>query len=267
MNIEKLIITPSMAEGLLKKNTANRPCSMDRAKALSDAMIRGEWQFNGDTIRVADDGTLLDGQHRLNAVIISKIPLPAILITGLPRDSFKTIDGGKSRTTGDRLAVNGVKNYNTVAAAASLYIRWKGYGNPTIGSPDKKPTSTQIMDFIDNNPMIHGCAQKALSKWTKRYLSSSNSAFCLMAFMNDDPKSACGFWGELESGIISPGLTSTLLLRDRLMEDRLSRTRLTQAYKLALTFKAYRHYRDGVNTKTLRVRLDGPNPEKDIFKL
>lgn len=64
-------ISPDLARDLLAKNPHNRNLRVRRVEQLAGAMTRGEWVFNGDAIRIADSGMLLDGQHRLAAIVRS----------------------------------------------------------------------------------------------------------------------------------------------------------------------------------------------------
>jgi hypothetical protein len=50
LNIERILIDPETAKKLLKGNVSNRPFSRPWALQLSNAMERGEWKENGDTI-------------------------------------------------------------------------------------------------------------------------------------------------------------------------------------------------------------------------
>ena len=95
-------ISPEYASQLLECNTHNRPLNINRAKKIADAILRGEWQLNGDAIRLSKSGVLLDGQHRLKAIDISGVQVQSILITGLDDDVFNTIDtNANTRTSSD----------------------------------------------------------------------------------------------------------------------------------------------------------------------
>ena len=95
MNIEIAEITPAYAAELLKQNTNNRPVRPSHVRFLSEAMQRGEFLFNGDAIRISKDNVILDGQHRLLAVVKSNIALKVVVVRGLESEVFKTIDVDK----------------------------------------------------------------------------------------------------------------------------------------------------------------------------
>lgn len=64
-----LTVTPEMAAKLLEHNKWNRPLNDLHVHRIKNQILKGKWQFNGDTIKVSADGDVLDGQHRLWAVI------------------------------------------------------------------------------------------------------------------------------------------------------------------------------------------------------
>lgn len=62
-------ITPDIAKTMLGENVNNRRISHDNVNMFAREMRNGEWRFNGEAIKFSKDGRLLDGQHRLLAVI------------------------------------------------------------------------------------------------------------------------------------------------------------------------------------------------------
>lgn len=123
MKFEIVKVTPELASAWLALNTDNRKLRPTHVRALSDAMKRGEWMVNHQP--VALNGTrLLDGQHRLTALIKSGLPYVEMsVITGAPSDSFKTIDIGAKRGIGDILradkrVVEGVRLVASIVSGA-----------------------------------------------------------------------------------------------------------------------------------------------------
>lgn len=102
-------ITPEQAERMLTKNSHNRALSVGNMKSYAYEMQSGNWMFNGDPIRFASDGTLLDGQTRLTAIIKSGIAQEILVVSGLNKEVFKTIDTGRNRKGADVLTVEGLE--------------------------------------------------------------------------------------------------------------------------------------------------------------
>src|SRR5690625_7153456 len=53
----------------LEHNTANRPVRARFLQHLPTDMLNGNWRPGTSAIGYRDDGTLTDGQHRLNTVV------------------------------------------------------------------------------------------------------------------------------------------------------------------------------------------------------
>ena len=101
MKTEIMTITPDLAQKFLASNNENRPIKKWWVTALSGAMRRGEWKLSHQGIAIGQDGRLLDGQHRLLAVVSCGIPVLMSVTTGVDCDSFISMDVGVKRTVSD----------------------------------------------------------------------------------------------------------------------------------------------------------------------
>ena len=264
---ELTTITPEMAKELLERNTRNRPLGEGRAKKIAEAIKRGEWAVNGDTIRISSTGVILDGQHRLKAILLSGVAVQTLVVTGLQDDVFETIDVGRaSRSTSDVMAIKGEKNYTILAAMTRMYFIWKKSGNPVHGNPEYSPTTAQQLELIEDRSFSRVVDESERLGWCRKNMTPTISAFCLYIFYEANKEIASEFFHKLNSGSGLPDGSPILLLRDRLSESKSDKMqKMDKAYMIALVFKAFKLYRDGAFVKTLRVRLDGNAPEKDIF--
>jgi hypothetical protein len=110
-------ITPAVAESYLTHNTKNRTLNKRHVSHLRDILEAGDMVMNGEAIIFSVDGTLLNGQHRLTACVESGVGFDALVINGIDMDAFKTIDGGRKRSTGDVLGIEGEMCGRQLAAA------------------------------------------------------------------------------------------------------------------------------------------------------
>jgi len=119
----------------LEHNTANRPVRARFVQHLATDMLNGNWRPGTSAIGFRDDGTLTDGQHRLNAVVVANkqarkqnrdpVIVQMDVVRGLPEASMAYIDRGIKRTTGDEFSRDGVRNPTLVAAATRLLWRYE----------------------------------------------------------------------------------------------------------------------------------------------
>jgi hypothetical protein len=71
MRTEVREINPTIAKEMLKRNFNNRKLNETHIRNLSNQMKLNNWLFDGTPLKFDKYGRLLDGQHRLNAVIES----------------------------------------------------------------------------------------------------------------------------------------------------------------------------------------------------
>jgi hypothetical protein len=136
--VEIITINPAMAHKLLEKNTHNRSISQMTVARLAAAMKTGEWALNNDAIVVDADGTVLNGQHRLQAITQSGATITTLFMQGLKQEAQFTMDLGKKRSYGEHLQILGVSGHTTNIAMALRMFRFyvdfaARKGNSTCG--------------------------------------------------------------------------------------------------------------------------------------
>lgn len=109
-------ISPAKAKEYLRTSEGNRPISKVIMRSYADTMLRGGWMLNGVPIIFDCEGHLIDGHHRLSAVVEANIPVSFDVARGVPKNSFTTYDCGRRRNIGQILAMQGVKHYNLVGS-------------------------------------------------------------------------------------------------------------------------------------------------------
>jgi len=102
-------ITPELAQRLLEANTRNRSLNKAAVARYANMMTRNEWRIGSDAICVGTDGTLLNGQHRLNAVILSGIPQTFLFRADVDAEDLKAMDQGNKRIGADIATLLGHK--------------------------------------------------------------------------------------------------------------------------------------------------------------
>lgn len=146
-----MVITPAMAQEFLLKNTKNRPIKKERVEKYVAQMRKGLWAVQNDDICFDWDGNLLNGQHRLSAIIKHGKPVEMGVKFGLHPSSFAIIDSGKIRTAGEALAVDGMSNSNAKSAIVRFYMQYKR-GKFYIYSDGKNRIgNNEILNFSREN--------------------------------------------------------------------------------------------------------------------
>lgn len=101
---EIMTITPALATRWLALNTkSNRNLSNTTVEAYASEMRAGRWQLTHQAIAFNQAGELIDGQHRLQAVVLSDTTIQAYVATGLSLEYNAPIDVGYARRPGQIL--------------------------------------------------------------------------------------------------------------------------------------------------------------------
>lgn len=101
MNVKVEVITPETAAAYLATSTGNRPLNRARVHQYAADMGEGAWELTHQSIAFDDDGVLVDGHHRLTAVIVAKKPVAILVTRGVASEAYSTIDVGRPRTLAD----------------------------------------------------------------------------------------------------------------------------------------------------------------------
>ena len=116
-------ISPTKAKEWLTHNTPrNRRLRQHKVDAYADQMTRGQWLMAGDPIRFDSTGALIDGQHRLAAVVQTGKSRQMVVVRGLDPAAFGVIDTGMIRNPADSLGVGVTQATSKAAAARVLYL-------------------------------------------------------------------------------------------------------------------------------------------------
>lgn len=123
MKVKIETITPAAAREMLKQNSQNRTVRQKHVDFLAAEMTNGRWQTTSETIAFSTDGVIVDGQHRLLAIVQSNTAVEVLVARDVSMGTQDVIDCGSARTVADQLHLSdGVTNANLVAAAARQIV-------------------------------------------------------------------------------------------------------------------------------------------------
>lgn len=266
MKIEVKLITPAIATTLLASGPPNRKLIRRRVAELAEAMTNGDWRQDGAPIRLAEDGSLLDGQHRLAAVVQSQAELEFIVISGIEEDARLVMDTGKLRSFEDHLTMNGVANGRSLAAATRFLWNYEAGVFEYKGNYIQRPTPTMpglwklYLDRRDALEQGVSITQNVI-KYIRITPGIAGGLWPVLSAVDFDDASE--FYDQLAERSDTTPFDGVLLLRRRLNNagrkdygDRLSQRIIT-----ALVIKAWNAYRRGNPISQLRWNPGGANPE------
>jgi hypothetical protein len=85
-------------------------------RAFADAMSRGDWTVTRQGIALDVNSVLVDGQHRLAAIVEADVAVDMTVFTEVNEGTFDVLDTGKRRNAADVLAIEGEKSSTMLAA-------------------------------------------------------------------------------------------------------------------------------------------------------
>lgn len=95
------VITPEIAAEMLAASKGNRHQRRWHVEWLASMMRRGEWRVTNQGIGFTRDGVLIDGHHRLSAVVKSGCTVQMLVALGLEPKVYLDIDQGRVRNAAD----------------------------------------------------------------------------------------------------------------------------------------------------------------------
>ncbi len=103
MRFELVKVTPEMAAKFLLKNEGNRKMREQHAAGLARAIENGKYQLTHQAAAVTKKGRLIDGQHRMRAIMLANKPIEMYIAYDVPDSTFAVLDAGMPRKMHERL--------------------------------------------------------------------------------------------------------------------------------------------------------------------
>jgi len=247
---------PEEAAMALSTNRSNRPLSAFNIGALTSALRRGEWKLNGETIVFDSDGRLIQGQHRLTAVIKSGVWIESFVIRGVPSGVFATMDQGKKRSGSDVLAVEGKSNSVSMASAARAILMLSHVHEVAAF---QNYSQQQILDVVEAHPMIEVWVSRFAGSDMRKFLPAAFAGVLTLAAERHGGASIAEFFDQVQSGEHLERTMPAYVLRERFM-NRTRGTSMNLFVSIALCIKAVNAHISGARIKILRFSPDEAFP-------
>lgn len=120
---ETVDVTPDKANEWLRLNRHNRQIRKSKVQHYADIMLKGDWKDeHPDPIIFDTNGVLINGQHRLLAIIQSQKTQRMRVLRGVSPDMAHVIDKGVVRDTADSVQIR-LRDDSIPKAAVSMWRR------------------------------------------------------------------------------------------------------------------------------------------------
>lgn len=269
MIVETVLLTPEDAQKLLavSDGQAQRPLRAGAVERLAHAIAVGDWKVTHQAIALDPSGLVLDGQHRLHAIVRAGVPVQVQLARDVPRATFDVIDTGAPRSPGDVLRIAGHVNTHILAAACRMNLAY----DVVVGTTDTFKvargsfTTTDVLREADSDRGLVTHQAIPVASSIARTLGRSGfgawlaTAITVLRTTPDiSPTIALDFLTALRDGVnLSPG-SPILALRRYLSSDRgLIYTPGGERAQvgLATTIKAFNRWSAGDTSQLVTFRV------------
>lgn len=259
-NISLEEITPEKAAEYLGVNFQNRNIRPKIVSLYAKDMHNGEWRASVATpICFSESGDLIDGQHRLAAIIDSGKTIQMVVVRGLAKGDQLVIDTGIRRSFADHLKMRGEHNVTQLAAilrAVSLYEMQGNLSSNRISHPT-------MLDTLERYPTLRDVVSPVwrINQEVGMGYNAGGLTWWLFDQINHDD--CATFFDQLVSGAGLEEGNPILTLRKVFLADIRGRRNfnLTPNFKAAITIKAWNKWRQGDSLQQLRWLGGGNNAE------
>jgi len=190
-------INPEKAKEYLELNKKNRHITRYHLLGLVHEMKERRWIFNGDPIRF-NGNTLIDGQHRLMAVIESDTAQEFVVIRQLSNAAFETIDTGRRRSTSDFLSIGGEHYPIAISSGLRWLTAWKRFKN--FNSKEPIP-NTEKLSFLQEYTEVRQLIIGYAGGKSPLRMSPGMLGTCHLLLREKNKKSADQYMDQLTTGI------------------------------------------------------------------
>lgn len=248
-------VTPGLAAAILSEGSPNRNIRRIDVLRYAEDIKQGRWVATGEAIKFDQDNLLLDGQHRLSAIVEAGMTVPMLFVYDIPRASQDVMDSGRKRSLADQLTMRGQTNCNRLAAGIKAAYFIETYGKPRNAGYASMVT---LLDWFESNPDITESiapTRKALQPPVKYPGGLAIGLHYLMARMAREEADL--FWHMIGFGNHAIEAQPILYLRELMMKVSAAtgngRT-LEANHRAAYTIKAWNAWLMGTEIKQFKYR-------------
>ena len=227
MTHSEMQVTPAMATSFLSAQDMSplkqRSVNTTQVRRYAEIMKAGNWQTNGESLKFS--GTqLLDGQHRLYALLEAGVTLPFLVVNDINPSSFTTIDQGIPRSPKHLLEMRGYNYTHSVIVVAKTVCLYKKHGMVfanASGNIKRAIDAKTLMEFI----IANGSDLQLSTQIAKSCRLGHNSILAVVQFLNREHSHVDEFFDRLRDGITLQKNDPIRLLRDKLLMNRVGAIR------------------------------------------
>jgi hypothetical protein len=218
----------------MQGNKINRKLSRSHVDYLK-RQILNKFPLTGETVKFDWNGDMIDGQHRLQAIIETGVAVETVVVRNLDPAVRDFIDVGKVRTGANALDMEGIPN----SAAVASCVRWLLHYEDCRFNRERmnRISPGQVVDEVLEHPEYAVTAQ--LSHGTRHLTNMGMATALRVLFDRVDQAESAKFWDDLKTGVGLQPHDPVLRLREKLMRNKMQKHRAGSIEQAAWIVKAW----------------------------
>ena len=177
------------------------------------------------------------------AIPLAGVGIWTFLVTGLPNETQRSMDGGRKRTDGDRYRLENETHAALLSSTLGQIWRWNRGDRRWASNPS--PTMSEKDVLLEENPSIRRSVEIAKRIFVDyRAISPTPLAVAHHLLSQIDPEKAPWFFQRLADGAELSTGHPVHTLRKRASNDRDTKAKVTSARSLAYIIRAWNAYRE-----------------------
>lgn len=120
-----MLVTPEMAASWLANEcTFQRPVSPETVERYADQMRKGQWELHHQGIAISADGKVVDGRHRLSAIVKTGLSIKMMVAENADPATFASVDRGYARSAVQIAKMSGISSASNCRISAVNTLLW-----------------------------------------------------------------------------------------------------------------------------------------------
>jgi hypothetical protein len=219
------LITPGSAQTYLDTAAPNRNLRFVRIEQYEAMMRRGDWLQSGQGIIFDEKGRLLDGQHRLHAIIRADIPVLMLVVRNVRDVAQLVMDQGAKRALHDQIKLREGFDCLPIHAGVAKAM-FMSVGGPNTKERERTVTDIQLMNsyYVKHHKAIEFAVGNFWHSTIKGVTVAPVFAPLARAFYTQDTEQLTRFGHIVNTGMSTEGITgkdtAAVVLRNWLLARR-----------------------------------------------
>lgn len=256
-------ITPEKAKEILDSSpTKNRKLKVPNIERYAEDMREGRWKLTHEIIQITPYKELIQGRHRLLAVIKAGVPVKFRITYNAEGENFAVLDTGSKRSAADVFEIAGAKYSTLNPAIIQGYYLLKNDKRGKVQANSKLTHAELLQSYTDNTEYWDGVCAKA-TIWNRQIVNLLHASvigafYAHLSLLSE--RDATRFFDQLCTGLNIES-TSIATLKNFLIRDSESKKNTTNLiFRQAYIIKAWNGFRTKKELKHMKY-----NPELETF--